>query len=51
MHDLDKFWETLQEMPSNTSVQELVIHLSEFIVDHGGPEGGDDPSDQNKDQE
>jgi hypothetical protein len=51
MHDLEKFWETLQEMPSNTNVQDLVIHLSEFMVDQDGPEGDDYPSEQNKDQE
>ena len=51
MHDLEKFWEILQEIPSNTSVQNLVIHLSEFLKDEDAPEGPDQPSEQLKDQE
>ncbi len=51
MHDMERFWETLQEIPSNTSVQGLVIHLSEFLKEGDEREGSDQSSEQDNDQE
>ena len=51
MHDLEKFWEILQEIPPNTSVQDLGIHLSEFLPENEGAEASAQSTEQNKDQE
>ncbi len=49
MHDLEEFWENLEEIPSSTNIQELVIHLAEFLKDLDSPESTDPPSEQNED--
>ena len=51
MHDMEKFWEILKAISPNTSVQDLGIHLSEFLKDIDESEGPDHLSEQSRDQE